>query len=94
MILNYVRKRDGGGYQVFFVNLAMGAKYTITEDGDDVPSPISWIELESVIATEVAYVTDELEEVMTNMPVTEKDMAEIKRLDNKLKYLLDYEHIK
>lgn len=94
MILNYLKKKEEGGYQVFFVNLAMGAKYTITEYGDDVPSPISWIELESVIATEVAYVTDELEEVMTNMPVTEKDLAEIKRLNNKLKYLLDYEHIK
>jgi len=94
MILNYLKKKEEGGYQVFFVNLAMGAKYTITEDGDDIPFPISWIELESVIATEVAYVTDELEEVMTNMPVTEKDLAEIKRLNNKLKYLLDYEHIK
>lgn len=95
MILNYVDKKEGGGgYKVVFVNLAMGAQYTIAENGDDEPFPISWIDLESLIATEVAYVTEELEQLMTKMPATEKELADMRRLDNKLKYLLNYEHVK
>jgi hypothetical protein len=93
MIINFL-KREGKKYKTFFVNLTTAECYSFDDEEAEVrvKHPISRLELEQIIIREIGQTQDQLDEAASTYPPTDRSIIEVTRLNNKIQYLLDYEH--
>lgn len=92
MIINYIETLGHHSYQVGYINLETRKRYTLNDEGEEQFLPLNEVDLQMILSEEVSSVSEMLESAMAVFPVTEKDQLEVKRLNNKLQYLLDYEY--
>ena len=92
MIITFIETPEGGKTRVAYINLETRKKYILDEEGVELFLPLTELEAQTRIASELADVQERMDDEMQEFPVTEKNQIEIKRLYNKIQYLTSYEY--